>query len=296
MVLQFFFPNGSVFIETVISEGPDPSAQADPSSEPDTTVSQVVPEVRPSARTQAGFAALDMINVRDIFTQRACVMKVPPEFLKRSIPFSREDSVVGDYQRDGVGEQHQSRQRLEIVPLTPEDALVQAPQGEQGVQERTLGPVHQVRSGLVVGSLDRERGSVCSRHRDAQQEEKKKRAERAEALICLGKISAARRALEASPVAPGTEATYRALTDAGRRPPEPRDAIPDVTPESEPVHPFETDKEMFLQNLRTARRGAAGSPSSGMRNEHLRPLLDNDADSTRLFEVSQALAQAKIPE
>ena len=30
-----------------------------------------------------------------------------------------------------------------------------------------------------------------------------------------------------------------------------------------------------------------------MRNEHLRPLLDNDADSCRFFEVSQAFAQAK---
>ena len=38
-------------------------------------------------------------------------------------------------------------------------------------------------------------------------------------------------------------------------------AIPDVILESESVHPFEMDKEMFLQNLRTARRGAAGGPS-----------------------------------
>ena len=68
--------------ETVISEGPDPGAQADRSSEPEMAVSQVVPEVRPSARTQAGFAALDLINVRDIFTQRACVMEVPPAFLR----------------------------------------------------------------------------------------------------------------------------------------------------------------------------------------------------------------------
>ena len=72
-------------------------------------VSQVVPQVRPSARTQAGFAALDLINVRDIFTQRACVMKVPPAFLRGAYRF------------------------------------VEASQGWQGVQERALGPVHQVR-------------------------------------------------------------------------------------------------------------------------------------------------------
>ena len=33
-----------------------------------------------------------------------------------------------------------------------------------------------------------------------------------------------------------------------------------------------------------------------MRNEHLRLLLDNEADSNRFFEVSQAFAQAKIPD
>ena len=59
---------------------------------------------------------------------------------------------------------------------------------------------------------------------------------------------------------------------------------------SPPVRPFELDKEGFLQNLRKARRGAAGGPS-GMRTEHLRPLLDNIEDSNKFCEVSQAFAQ-----
>ena len=37
--------------------------------------------------------------------------------------------------------------------------------------------------------------------------------------------------------------------------------------------------------FRTARRGAARGPS-GMRNEHLRPLLDNAEDCTKFFEIS----------
>ena len=37
--------------DTVISEAPNPGAQADRSLEPKMVVSQVVPEVRPSART-----------------------------------------------------------------------------------------------------------------------------------------------------------------------------------------------------------------------------------------------------
>ena len=53
-------------------------------------------------------------------------------------------------------------------------------------------------------------------------------------------------------------------------------------------------KRGFLQNLRKARRGAAGGPS-GMRTEHLRPLLDNIEDSNKFYEIAQAFAQAQIP-
>ena len=156
-------------VEIVISEGPDPDAQADRSPEPD--MADVVPEVRPSARTQAGFAALDLINVRHLHTTSLCD-ESPSSISQRSVPFNHEDSFVRDHQGDGVAQQHQSCQRLEIVRLTPEDALVQASQGRQGAQASSLGPVHQVRAGSVVGSLDPERGSTCDRHRDAKQEEK----------------------------------------------------------------------------------------------------------------------------
>ena len=37
--------------------------------------------VRPSARTQSRFIALDTVNVREIIAVRACVMKAPPAFL-----------------------------------------------------------------------------------------------------------------------------------------------------------------------------------------------------------------------
>ena len=121
------------------------------------------------------------------------------------------------------------------------------------------------------------------------------RVQRAEALLSMGEISAARHALEGSPVAPGSEETYNALRDASRRPPEPRDTIPEDILQIEPVRPFELDKEGFLQNLRKARRGAAGGPS-GMRTEHLRPLLDNIEDSNKFHEIAQAFAQAKIPD
>ena len=101
--------------------------------------------------------------------------------------------------------------------------------------------------------------------------------------------------LEGSPIAPGTKKTLNALGGLERRPPLPRDPIPEEIRAANPSNLLELDKDEFLHNLRTARRGAAGGPS-GMRNEHLRPFLDNAEDCTKFFEISQAFAQAKLPE
>ena len=89
---------------------------------------------------------------------------------------------------------------------------------------------------------------------------------------------------------PGNQDTLDALKDDNRRPPVPRDPIPEDV-----LRSVQLDKEEFLHSLRTARRGAAGGPS-GMRTEHLRPLLDNEEDSNKFFAVAQSFAQADIPE
>ena len=72
-----------------------------------------------------------------------------------------------------------------------------------------------------------------------------KRVERAEALISMGEISAARHALEGSPVAPGNEDTLNALRDEDRRPPVPRDPIPEEILRAVPARPFEVGQRGF---------------------------------------------------
>ena len=54
-------------------------------------------------------------------------------------------------------------------------------------------------------------------------------------------------------------------------------------------------EEKFLANLRQARRGAAAGPS-GATAEHLRSLLDSDADARLLFLAAQQLARAQLPD
>ena len=95
-------------------------------------------------------------------------------------------------------------------------------------------------------------------------------------------------------MAPGTEATRAALTDPAERPPVPREPLPRHLAEAVPASHFDLDPVLFSQNLRSARRGAAGGPC-GMTSEHLRPLLDNPHDMERFWRKGQELTRAETP-
>ena len=199
--------------ETVISEGPDPGAQADRSSEPEMAVSQVVPEVRPSARTQAGFAALDVINVRDIFTQRACVMKVPPAFLRGAYRSAMRTALLEITSGMELSNNTRVVRGWKLFVLLPRMLLFKPPRGGKVSKNVLLDRFTKFAQGqwldLLTQSVAASAAAIemRSRRRRTGTDSVEKRAERAEALVCLGEISTARRALEASPVAPGTEAT-----------------------------------------------------------------------------------------
>ena len=120
--------------------------------------------------------------------------------------------------------------------------------------------------------------AVASRHRRRSSDDVQHRVERAHALVQFGDLSAAHQALEGASVAPATDATYQALTNPLKRPPVPREPLPNDL--------FVRRGGMFAKNLRVGRRGAAGGPS-GMTTDHLRPLLESVEDSTRFWLFSQ---------
>ena len=120
------------------------------------------------------------------------------------------------------------------------------------------------------------------------------RAARATALVHIGELSAAGRALVAQPLAPGTDATLAELRDPHRRPPaEYAPLTPDVTG-FQPAEPCPFPLPAFVACLRSARRGAAAGPS-GATNEHLRILLDEEGDTQLLHRAACRLAQADVP-
>ena len=111
----------------------------------------------------------------------------------------------------------------------------------------------------------------------------------------MGELSAARQALEGAPVAPGTMATLRVLTDPERRPPLPRDGLSRAVAETQPLEQFELNSDEFLVCLRKARRGAAAGPS-GMTSDHLFPVLESERASELLIEVASLLARGRVPD
>ena len=110
------------------------------------------------------------------------------------------------------------------------------------------------------------------------------RAARAEALVQMGELSAARQALEDTAVAPRDEARCWALQNPAK-PPFLRDLIPTDIMNMMPVTPLAIDPECIERNLRSTRRGAAAGPL-GTTADQLRIILESE---------HQDLARAQVP-
>ena len=171
--------------------------------------------------------------------------KVPPTFLRRSVPFRDAVRIARDHFWHGL-----LPRMLLFTPLT-------------GGKEQIRGSVHQNCTGTVVGVVVCQRRSVKiaadmrARRSRTRADTMDQRVMPAEALLSMGEISGARNASEVSPVAPGTE---NALTNAYCRPPEPRDPIPEDILQIEPVRPFELDKAVFFAEFeKSSPRGCGWS-------------------------------------
>ena len=149
---------------------------------------------------------------------------------------------------------------------------------------------------LAQGKEDACRGDqlFSRRRRRHVRDNVESRAARAEALVQMGELSAARQALEGVAVAPGDEVTRAALQDPSKRPPVLRDPIPAEVMNAMPATPLVVDPESITRNLRSARRGAAAGPS-GMIADHLRVVLESEHDTALFCRAAQDLARAHVP-
>ena len=94
----------------------------------------------------------------------------------------------------------------------------------------------------LIGSV--EAASASSRRRRRfKGDDVEQRARRAFHMVQLGEVSAGRQALDGACLAPGDLKTLKALKDPTRRPPVPRDPLPDSVAQCEPEERFSLSQE-----------------------------------------------------
>ena len=218
-----------------------------------------------------GLLSLDEIDLVPIFKRRACIMKAPPTFLKGACGSAMRLALSEAESGHRAGDEARISRVWKLFLLLPRILLHRPPIG--GKQGKLLERFTEFSRGqwiqLLTISFDcADRAMVSqSRRRRTQQDSVERRADRAEALVCTGELSAGRQALEGAPVAPDDK-MLRELRNPVRRPPQLRAPLSEDLQTAQPEIPIQLGQGLLVKNLKSAQLGA----------EHLRPLLDSEAD------------------
>ncbi len=272
------------------NEGDDQQQQQQ-QQQPASPQSQAFP-CASAADLRSAFAALDAVNLSEVFERRAFVLKSVPVFLRgplrAAFRVALEEARRCRRARDNPGR----ARAWKLFSLVPR-LLLHRPPGERFVPKEELGRRCER---FAAGRWTELLGESCAvrepRIRSSRPSEEQ-RALRAEMFVELGELSSGRQSLESAELAPGNQATLDALQ--GPRPTRPRDPLPAAVRDFVPDRRFRLDSERFVRNLRGARRGAAAGPS-GLTSDHLKVLLEDDVALDLLHELAQDLATADVHE
>ena len=156
------------------------------------------------AHITAAFISLAAVDISSIFCTRASVMKSVPKFLKgpfkNCMKLALEESLAREKDRQVRGK---------LLLMLPRMLLHRKPGGGQISKKQLLVRFNKFNQGqwtsLMIESKDcDERASVGRRlgNRRRQGDNVEERAAKAEMLVHMGELSAARQALEGAAVAP----------------------------------------------------------------------------------------------
>ena len=254
--------------------------------EVEVVVEEEVPidDFRLSAAFHRGFASLDDVNLETEFRHRATVMRCPPKFLSGAYVSAMR--VAMQEIRVGRAENNELRRirGWKLFFMLPRMLLQKPGKGGLVPKSKLRERFAQFADGrwmdLIVSSRE---AAVAASNAKARRtricpDSLERRAERARAMAALGELSSARLALEGEAIARGDEATLAALRDRRRRPPEPREPIPEEVLHHQPATQVAFDNDWILHNVRSSKKGAAAGPSR-MTCDHLMPLLRGSGDS-----------------
>ena len=271
---------------TPTARAPTPPAPQQPPPPPETTTS---PDER---RLHVALATLDDIDLFETLQQKCFFFQTPPQFIRGRV--RQALSYALDNINTASSEQGQSR-AWKLWLLLPR-MLLQRPPGVRTLSKddwRTR--IEHFQQGQWIYLLARAHHQAQAITPNSPPDPSLERqATRARQLVHLGELSAARQALTAGPLAPGTAETLQELRDPTRRPNEPYAPLHPSLSEFQPDQPVHLPDDLILMNLRRARKGAAPGPS-GLTTDTLRILLDDDTATTNLIRVARHFAQASIP-
>ena len=213
-----------------------------------------IPFDLPRRNLRAGFNVLDGVSLPEVFARRAVVMRNIPKCFRGAYVAAARVSTHEILDGKASGNMEREVCGWKLFFLLPRLLLFRPLRGGL-VSNRKL----QERMALLNAGdwtkLLLESNSIAEA---GVQDDVSRRAARAERLALLGELSAGRQALEGAAIAPGNLSTLRALKKPVRRPATPREPLHDELTNHVPEREFQLDPDVFLANVRSARRGEQG--------------------------------------
>ena len=251
---------------------------------------------------RGGLQSLDMIDLVEVWKVRGNLMKSVPKFMQGAYRTGMRQVLDAVSFGEERGDDLLQIRGWKLFFQLPGMFLYRPSRGGQVPKKTLSARVDLFQRGQWVELVEMslissvEAASASSRRRRRfKGDNVEQRARRAFHMVQLGEVSAGRQVLDGACLAPGDLKTLNALKDPTRRPPVPRDPLPDSVAQCEPQERFSLSQELFLQNVRKARKGAAPGPS-GMTADHLRPLLEHHPVAAALGHAALLLAQNRVPE
>ena len=188
-----------------------------------------VPTAQPAGIPATAWAALDAVDlVAELQNPVPTLQDVPP-FMRAAVRGALVTALSrlrSDYATATAGDYAATSRAWKLFLLSPRMLLARP--AHQGADGRAELLERAALSTEATGcSFWKPPAPTAGRPWPAPPwKQRRSRRDRACAKVRMGELTRARQVLTASELAPGDEATFRALTDPLRRPPEPRAAIP----------------------------------------------------------------------
>ena len=173
------------------------------------------------------------MDLESLFQQRPCLMKSVPGFMKGSYRVAMRVALNEIDEGRSLTSVMRISRGWGLFLILPRLLLHRPRRGGKILKVQLQRRVEAFSCGewaslLAQGQESASRGDqiFSRRRRRHARDDLETRAARAEALVQMGELSAARQALEGAAVAPGDDATRSALQNPAKRPPVLRDPIP----------------------------------------------------------------------